>query len=191
MQPDTAPARLLAAVRDVLDRRGNRWYVFGAQAVVVWGRPRLTEDVDITVQLAPEDAAGFCAEMDAAGFHLRVSDPETFIARARVLPFLHQSTGLPLDIVLAGPGLEEQFLDRAVPVDIEGVSIPLISPEDLIVTKILAGRPKDIEDVRSVLADRSRNLNVTQIRAVLTRLEPALAQSDLLRVFESEWSRLV
>jgi predicted nucleotidyltransferase len=56
--------------------------------------------------------------------------------------------------VLAGPGLEEQFLARAVLVDIGGVRVPVMSPEDLVVTKILAGRPKDIEDVRGILAER-------------------------------------
>lgn len=34
-----------------------------------------------------------------------------FVARTRVLPFLHQATGIPLDVVLAGPGLEKLFLD--------------------------------------------------------------------------------
>ncbi len=110
MQQATAPAQLLAAVRDVLARWGDRWYLFGAQAVVVWGRPRLTADVDITVQLVPQDTAGFCADMEAAGFRLRVRDRDAFVARTRVLPFLHQPTQLPLDVVLAGPGLEEQFM---------------------------------------------------------------------------------
>lgn len=37
-------ADLLRALAPVLERFGNRWYVFGAQAVIVWGRPRLTAD---------------------------------------------------------------------------------------------------------------------------------------------------
>ena len=64
MLPDTAPGRMLAAAAQVLSGWGIRWYVFGAQAVVVWGRPRLTADVDITVQLASEDSARFCRDME-------------------------------------------------------------------------------------------------------------------------------
>jgi len=62
--------------------------------------------------------------------------------RTRVLPFRHVKSGLPLDVVLAGPGLEEDFQARAVPIDIEGVLVPVITAEDLIITKVLAGRAK-------------------------------------------------
>ncbi len=189
MRQQTAPARLLADAGEALARWGGLWYLFGAQAVVVWGRPRLTADVDITVRLNPEDTLGFCAAMEAAGFRLRVSDPRTFLARTSVLPFVHEATRLPLDVVLAGPGLEEHFLERAVLVEIEGLQIPVISPEDLIVSKILAGRPKDIEDVRSVMAERCDSLDSGQIRSTLGLLEQALAQSDLLSVFDAELAR--
>lgn len=39
------PANLLAE----LARLRVPWYVFGAQAALIWGRPRLTTDVDVTV----------------------------------------------------------------------------------------------------------------------------------------------
>jgi len=141
------------------------------------------------VRLEPEDPSGFSADMGRAGFPLRVSDPESFLARTRVLPFLHQATGLPLDIVLAGPGLEEQFLQRAVLVDLEGFSVPVITPEDLIALKIFAGRSKDIEDVRSVLAVRMDRLDEERIRSTLSILEEALSQADLLPLFEAELAR--
>ncbi len=188
MPQTTAPAQLLAAVCEVLAQWGDRWYVFGAQAVMIWGRPRLTADVDITIRLEPEDASGFCSDMEKAGFLLRVSDPEAFVTRTRVLPFLHQPTQLPLDIVLAGPGLEEQFLQRAVRVEIEGISVPIIAPEDLVVTKILAGRPKDLEDVRSVLAERADTLDKERIQSALAGLAEALS-SDLVALFEAELAR--
>ncbi len=121
MLPDTAPAKVLASAAEVLKVWGIRWYVFGAQAVVVWGRPRLTTDVDITISLAPEDSLRFCEDMEHAGFQLRVADREGFLARTRVIPLLHKATQMPLDVVLAGPGIEELYLSRAVQVSIEGV----------------------------------------------------------------------
>ncbi len=39
---------LLSDLKKALENLGLRWYLFGAQAVVVHGRPRLTEDVDVT-----------------------------------------------------------------------------------------------------------------------------------------------
>jgi hypothetical protein len=40
----------LRAVQEVLDGEDLRWFLFGAQAVVVYGQPRLTADVDVTLE---------------------------------------------------------------------------------------------------------------------------------------------
>ena len=190
MSDPQSPLELLTALARVLDERETRWYLFGAQAVVIWGAPRMTADVDVTVELEPAAATGFVAEMDQAGFELRIRDVEGFVARTRVLPFVHRATQVPLDVVLAGPGLEELFLDRARRIEVRGNRIPVISPEDLIVTKILAGRPKDLEDVRGILRERGTDLDIEQIRQTLELLEKALGQSDLRPVLEAELRRL-
>lgn len=183
-------AELLAALAEVLRARGTRWYLFGAQAVIIWGAPRMSADVDVTVEIAPEEADGFVAHMEEAGFELRISDVDEFVARTRVLPFLHLKTEIPLDVVLAGPGLEELFLDRVREVEVAGTPMPVISPEDLIVTKILAGRPKDIDDVRGILRERQPSLNLDLIRETLGLLDQALDRSDLSTLLEAELQKL-
>ena len=73
--PDVpSPVELLTDLDRALRARGVRWYVFGAQAVTVYGRPRLTADVDVTVEVAPEDTAELVDDLAAHGFVLRVSD---------------------------------------------------------------------------------------------------------------------
>ena len=184
--PRSVPADLLVSLAAVLSKLQARWYVFGAQAVILWGRPRLTADIDVTVRLDPEDPERLVRMLETAGFSLRFGDAPDFVRRTRVLPFVHAASGLPLDIVLAGPGLEELFLSRAVPVAMGDTVIPVISPEDLIATKILAGRPKDIEDVRGILRERLSTLDLESIRSTLTLLEEALGQSDLRPILERE-----
>ena len=103
-----------------------------------------------------------------------------------MFPFVHRKSRIPLDIVLAGPGLEEEFLQRARKLNLGGVVVPVISPEDLIVTKILAGRPKDIEDVRAILRARLKKLDLRRIRGFLRLLEDAVGQTDLKQSFEKE-----
>lgn len=188
MFPRRAFDDVLAALAAAMRETQSRWYLFGAQAATLWGRPRLTADIDITAEIPSDRIDEFVASMRRQAFHLRLEDRE-FLTRTRVLPFVH-ATGIPLDVVLAGPGLEEEFLTRAIEVDFEGTVVPVISPEDLIVTKILAGRPKDIEDVRGVLRERAAVIDLERIRATLTMLETALSQSDLLVVLETELARL-
>ena len=142
--------------------------------------------MDVTVQLRTEDAPGFVSRMKRAGFDLRIRDIEGFVKKTRVLPFVHRDSGVPVDVVLAGPGLEEEFLERARPVDLGGVVLPVISPEDLIITKILASRPKDLEDIRGILRERLAKLDLRRIRSRLRLLEEALGQDDLKPLFEKE-----
>ena len=188
--PDCSPVpippvalELLAALSRVISRWG-RWYVFGAQAVIAYGVPRLSADVDVTLRLEPDDPQGFVADMKTAGFVLRVEDPE-FIRRTRVMPFIHSATAMPLDVVLAGSGIEDEFLDRARTLDISGTSVPVIDLQDLIVAKILASRPQDLADARSLWRIHSHDLDERWIRVTLRLLEEALAQSDLLPAFDS------
>jgi hypothetical protein len=187
--PSTAPADLIAALAEALAAAGARWYLFGAQAALIWGRPRLTADVDVTVRLDPEDPDALVRALGRHGFRLRVDPADDFVRRTRVLPFVFMPNGLPVDVVLAGPGIEELFLSRAVPVRLGSVTVPVISPEDLIVTKILAGRSKDVEDVRGILFERLPQLDLAVIRSTLGLLEAALSQTDLQPAFEAELAR--
>jgi hypothetical protein len=180
LQP--AAIELLTALAPVLARWG-RWYVFGAQAVIGYGVPRLSADVDVTLALDPDDPVRFAREMDEAGFALRVADPD-FVERTRVMPFVHSTTGMPLDVVLAGSGLEDEFLQRAVTRRIGETGVPIIEIGDLIVAKILAGRPKDIEDARALWRLHGRDIDAARVRHTLGLLEHALTQSDLLDAFE-------
>lgn len=180
-----SPADLIAALAQALDAVGARWYLFGAQAVLIWGRPRLTADVDVTVRLDPEEPRALVSALEEHGFRLGVAATDEFVRRTRVLPFVFEGSGLPVDVVLAGPGLEELFLSRAVPVLIGSLTVPVISPEDLVVTKVLAGRPKDLEDVHGILLERLARLDLGVIRDTLDLLETALGQSDLRPAFEA------
>jgi hypothetical protein len=176
-------AELLADLAAALDEAGVAWYLFGAQAAILHGVARLTADVDVTVRWPdthPNEA--LVERLERHRFVRRVADP-AFTERTRVIPLLHVPSGLPLDVVLAGPGLEDQFFDRVQRREVEGVTIRLVSPEDLIVMKVLAGRPKDVDDVVAVAAAYRGTLDTDYIERTLTTLEAALAQSDLLPSF--------
>lgn len=183
MPVEPAAVAVLADLSKVLEPWGP-WYVFGAQAVSAYGLPRLSADVDVTLSLQPDDPGRFASAMAVGGFTLRVDDPE-FVRTTRVMPFVHTSTGMPLDVVLAGSGLETEFLRRARVIDLGGTAVPVIDPADLIIAKVLAGRPKDLDDARGVWRALAPELDAKRIVSILTMLEEALAQSDLVVAFEA------
>jgi hypothetical protein len=181
-------ADLLADLARAFDALGISWYLFGAQASIVYGVARLTADVDVTVR-PPEIPTGeWLPPLEAHGFERRFTDA-AFIEQTRVLPVVHRRTGLPVDIVLAGPGLEEDFLRRAVVRSVDGVPVPVIEIADLVILKVLAARPKDLEDVVMLLRVHGEAVDIGRVRTVLAMLEDALGQSDLLAAFEQTRSR--
>ena len=173
----------LADLKEALAALRVDWYVFGAQAALVYGAARVTADVDVTLRLGKVTPARLATALKRHGFRLRIDDP-AFVRTTRVLPILHVRTSVPADLVIAGPGLEDVFLERSSVHDLGGVRVPVARAEDVIVMKLLAGRDKDLDDVAAIVAARGAGLDVKDIRTTLAMVEGALGQSDLLPLWE-------
>jgi Nucleotidyl transferase AbiEii toxin, Type IV TA system len=180
-------AELLAQLQQAFARLGVRWFLFGAQAAILHGVARLSADVDVTVDLGGRSSAELVAVLAEAGFELRVADIDGFVEATRVLPFVHRASRIPVDVVLAGPGLEEQFFAGVEERVIGDARVPVVCAEDLVAMKVLAGRPRDLEDVVAIIHARGHDLDLPRIRTTLGLLEAALARRDLV----SELGRLV
>jgi hypothetical protein len=85
-------ADVLAAIAAAMRRCRCGWYVFGAQAVLVYGRPRTTGDVDVTVTLGKVSIEMLIAALAREGIELRIPRFAELLAQARVLPLLHASS---------------------------------------------------------------------------------------------------
>jgi len=158
--------------------------LFGAQAAIFHGVARLSADVDVTVDLGERPAGELVEAFAVAGFELRVTDVEGFVDKTRVLPFVHRRSRIPVDVVLAGPGLEEQFFAGAEERQVGGAVIPVASAEDLIAMKVLAGRARDLDDVAAIVHVRHGDLDLARVRTTLGLLERALDRRDLVSELE-------
>ena len=184
----SAVADTLGVLVRVLDSRRIGWFVFGAQAVAVRGAPRATQDVDITVQIERSRLRELIDALAAEGLRHRYPDiADELLDRGAVLPLIH-TCGMEVDLVVAGSGLEALALGRATRVAIEGVEVPVAHATDLVVMKVLSGRGKDLDDVRSLLA--SGDVDQDEARDLLGQLQRALAQSDLLPRLEEAIAEL-
>jgi hypothetical protein len=122
--------------------------------------------------------------LSKAGFAPRVEDLEAFFSRSRVIPLVHKATGMPLDLVVARDSLELAFLERAKLVDVGGLKVPIITPEDLIIAKVFAGRRRDLEDVGAVLGTMRGSLDLSYVRNILGQLDEAEDRAELLPTLE-------
>jgi len=185
--PSSPPiADLLAQLARAFARQGVRWFLFGAQAAILHGAARLTADVDVTVDLGARSSAELVSALAEAGFDLRVGDVAGFVETTQVLPFVHRASRIPVDVVLAGPGIEEQFFAGAEQRMVGEARVPVAAAEDLVAMKVLAGRPRDLDDVTAIIRARHGRLDLDRIHATLGLLESALDRRDL----RSEFDRL-
>ena len=155
------------------------WYVFGAQALVLRGFPRATADLDVTVLLGATPTSRLVTTLGKRGFKLGFGDA-AFVEATRVVPVVHKSTGFPVDIVLGGPGLEELFASAAEKLKVGRLLVPVATATHLVVMKVLAGRPKDIEDAAALLAVQSDQIDVKELNELTKDLAAALAEDDVL-----------
>lgn len=180
----TTTATLSDCLVDLGHAFGNaRWCLIGGQAAILYGSTRMTQDVDVSLLLAPALWPAMLDQLQRAGFVSRIDAPLNFAERTRVLLMRHERSQIPIDIVLAGPGLEEVFLERARTISGVGVALRVIAPEDLIASKLLAGRDRDLADIAAVIR-RCRELDISRVEETLALLEDALNRSDLLSMFQ-------
>ena len=148
----------------------NEWpFCFiGGIAVIRWGEPRFTQDVDLTVY------TGFQNEeriIDAflGSFEHRFEDMRTFALERRVL-LLQTPQGFPFDVSLGGLPFEERLMERSTQFAyLPDASLRTCSAEDLVVMKAFAGRDIDWLDVKGVLIKQQTGLDWALI---MRELEP-------------------
>ena len=143
---------LLAKLARALDSAGIPYMVIGGQAVLLHGEPRLTRDIDVTLGVDASALARVLSATEPAGLLPSILDVETFVRTTNVLPLTDQPTSLRVDLIFSFTPYEATAIQRAVGVKLEGSIVRFAAAEDLIVHKLVAGRPRDIEDVRGVLA---------------------------------------
>jgi len=142
---------LLEQIARELDRRAIPYMVIGGQAVLIHGEPRLTADIDITLGIDIDRLDTILELARRSGWHVLVDDPKGFAARTMVLPCEDAASGIRIDLIFSNSDYERQAMTRCQSVRLGTMKVRFASAEDLVVHKIIAGRPRDLEDVRTVL----------------------------------------
>lgn len=144
---------VLDAARDLqafLAARQWKFCIIGGIALLLWGEPRVTRDVDVTLRNGFGREDEFIAPMLESGYRGHMADAVAFAHRNRVL--LLTAPGTPIDIALGGLPFEEEMVERSSLFDFaRGCRLRTCSAEDLIVLKLFAFRPRDVLDVETVV----------------------------------------
>jgi len=152
-------AGLLAKLTRALESREIAFMLIGGQAVLLHGRPRLTEDIDLTLAAGPRALPLVLDSCEELGLVALPESPHAFVRDTFVLPAGDPGSGIRIDFIFSTTSYERQAVGRAVSVELRGVDVPFATAEDLIIHKLFAGRARDLEDVESVVRRRGAELD--------------------------------
>lgn len=162
---------------------GCPYAIIGGVALQYWGEPRFTQDLDLTVLVEPGDERRL-AEFLVEKFAPRISDAVEFSLQTRVL-LLRVSGACDVDISFGLPGYESELMNRRIDYQIgDGRLVKLCSAEDLVILKMLASRPRDLEDVEGILLRQGPKMDRRYIRMWLREFSEVLENCQLVESFE-------
>jgi len=107
-----------------------------------------------------------------------------------VLLLRHTPSGTPIDLSLAWLPFETEALQRSTIVSIGRTAIRVPHVEDLVLYKLVAARPKDLDDAQQLLAIHRPRLDVSKLRARLAEFCAVLEDDSRLDQFEVLLSHL-
>ena len=152
--------------------------IIGAVGVCLTAKPRFTTDIDAVIWIDRDRWEALINSAVDRGFSLRESDALAFATRARVLLLTHESSGVDIDLSFGALPFERELIDRANEVAVRGMSVKVATPEDLIITKAVANRPKDIADIELIVDVRKR-LDLRRIRYWVVQFADVLEMPEI------------
>ena len=174
----------LLALQRTFDELARPAMIIGGIAAIARGIPRQTIDIDATIEAQGLDLNHALEILGRHGFEPRIERADEFARQRQVLLLSHRPSGVRLDLSLAWLPFERDALARASTFDFGGVSVRVVTVEDLIVLKAVAWRLRDQDDIERLLIRHGRSVNLPQIRAALVQLFGMLEEPERLADFD-------
>lgn len=157
--------------------------IIGAVGVCLAAQPRLTTDIDAVIWVDRDRWEALIDSAAAKRFSLREDqlrdgDPLAFSVRTRVLLLTHEPSGVDIDLSFGALPFERELIDHADAVAVREFTVKVATPEDLIITKAVASRPKDIADIDLIVSVR-KELDWERIRYWVRQFADVLEMPEI------------
>jgi hypothetical protein len=166
----------LADATGFLVSEGISYALIGGMAASLRGQSRTTADVDLVIDTDVSEALVLITRLERSAFRPLFDNVAEVVERSFILPLRHRTTNIKVDMSLGLSGFEQKLIGRAEPLDISGTTVSVVTAEDLLIMKILAGRPQDTQDARGIVAAQSHRLDWEYCMNVARELSEALNQ---------------
>jgi predicted nucleotidyltransferase len=176
---------LLQKIARHLDKDEIAYMIIGGQAVLLYGSPRLTRDIDITLGIDTDKLQPIERLCKELGLKLLPQKPAEFARETKVLPVEEPNLRIRVDFIFSFTPYEAQAMTRTKEVLMNGYPVKFASCEDVIIHKMVAGRAVDIEDVKNILIKNKDSIDLEYIRRWLLEFGKISEHEGILKRFDS------
>lgn len=126
-----------------------RFLVVGGYAVALYGHPRYTKNLDIWIERTPENAGRLLVALSDFGFGSVGLTDDDFLEPEQIIQLGNPPLRIDLLTDISGVTFEACYPKRQV-IEIQDISVPFISLEDLRANKRASGRHQDLADLENL-----------------------------------------
>ena len=170
---------VLSSLAEWFDDQNVPYAIIGGVAIGLISQPRETQDIDAVAWLDLVDLPILLSSAAQFGFVSRLADPQAFAEKSRMVLLTHTQTGLSVDVSCGTLPFEREMIDRAIEFKIDQLVLKVATPEDLLITKAVAHRGKDLMDIENLLAVY-RDLDLSRVRNWVKQFADILEMPELL-----------
>jgi len=165
------PTDLVSLFAPPFAASGAEWMIAGGVAAIVYGEPRLTQDIDVVAAIREEDAARFAAQFPSTEFYCPPVEAIAEEARREAsghFNLLHLESDARADVYIAGMDpLARRGLDARRVVELVGQRVPIAPPEYVILHKLRfrqqGASERHLRDIRAMLRVLGDALDVAEL----------------------------
>ena len=150
-------AELLRRVLDLVEEQGITYLLVGSLASGVYGEPRLTHDIDVVLELRPDQVARLCEAFPAADYYVSEKAAREAVAKGGQFNVIHPASGNKIDFMIARQDAwgRSQISRRRREQILPGRPGYTAAPEDVIIGKLWyyreGGSEKHLRDIAAML----------------------------------------
>lgn len=175
--------KIIAKTASSLKKHRIPYMIIGGQAVLLYGVPRLTKDIDITLGVSIEELRLVINAAKSAGLKIVPENVEIFVKKTFVLPATDKKTGIRVDFIFSFTPYEKQAIKRAKTKLLSRTRVRFATVEDVIIHKIFSGRSRDLEDVRAMLL-KNPDCDMSYIKKWLAEFDKASGGKKFLDILK-------
>jgi len=127
------------------------YVLVGGFAVSAWGTPRATHDIDLAVALGAADPARLATHLQAS---YQPGDPDDPLRGVFSVALSTGEQTVPIQLIVFQPRWAEIVFKRVEMVSILKCQVPVVHWQALVLLKLYAGGPVDLQDARDIIAVR-------------------------------------